>query len=140
VLDGAAAYLMAANQMPQWDLDALDARRRAFMWTGAAKATVSQCLVAWTKVCQTKEKGGLGIRELNLQNQCLLLKLLHHLHHPGDSAWAHWARNGLNLANLTGPDAVGAHGNALRGESSSTILSVHHHSSPRRWPTNKFLG
>jgi hypothetical protein len=80
VLDGAAA-----NQMPQGVLDALDARRRAFMWTGAAKATGSQCLVAWTKVCQTKEKGGLSIRELNLQNQCLLLKLLHRLHHPGDS-------------------------------------------------------
>jgi hypothetical protein len=61
VLDSAAA-----NQMPQGVLDALDARRRVFMWTGAAKATGSQCLVAWTKVCQTKEKGGLSIRELNL--------------------------------------------------------------------------
>jgi hypothetical protein len=36
VLDGAAAYLKAANQMPQGVLDALDARRRAFMWTCAS--------------------------------------------------------------------------------------------------------
>jgi hypothetical protein len=114
VLDGTAAYLMAANQMPKGVLDALDSRRRAFLWTGAAKTTGSQCLVVWPTVCQTKEKGGLGVRELHLQNQCLLLKLIHKLHHPGDSAWAQWARTGLDLANLTGRDAVGAHWDALR--------------------------
>jgi len=43
-----------------------------------------------------------------------LLKLIHRLHHPGDSAWAQWARTGLDLANLTGRDAVGAHWDALR--------------------------
>jgi hypothetical protein len=55
VLDGSAAYLMAANQMLQGVLDALE--RRDFLWTGAGKTTGSQCLVAWTLVCQTKEKG-----------------------------------------------------------------------------------
>ena len=82
VLDGAAAYLMAANQMPQGVLDILDARRRVFLWTGASKTSGSQYLVAWADVCQTKEKGGLGIRDLHLKNQCFLLKLLHRLHYP----------------------------------------------------------
>lgn len=107
VLDGSAAYLMAANQMPKGVLDALDSRRRAFLWTGTGKTTGSQCLVAWIVVCQTKEMGGLGVRELSLQNQFLLLKLIHRLHRPEDSAWAQWA-NGLDLANLTGSEAVGA--------------------------------
>lgn len=114
VLDGTAAYLMAATQMSKGVLDGLDSRRRAFLWTRAAKTTGSQCLVAWPTVCQTKEKGGLGVRELHLQNQCLLLKLVHGLHHPGDLAWAQWARTGIDLANLTSRDAVGAHWDALR--------------------------
>lgn len=114
VLDGSAAYLMAANQMLQGVLDALDSKRRDFLWTGAGKTTGSQCLVAWTLVCQTKEKGVLGVRELHLQNQCLLLKLIHRVHHPGDSAWAQWARISLDLVTLTGRDAVGAHWDALQ--------------------------
>lgn len=112
VLDGSAAYLMAANQMLQGVLDALE--RRDFLWTGAGKTTGSQCLVAWTLVCQTKEKGVLGVRELHFQNQCLLLKLIHRVHHPGDSAWAQWARISLDLVTLTGRDAVGAHWDALQ--------------------------
>jgi hypothetical protein len=52
----------------------------------------AQSLVAWEKVCWTKENGGLGIKDLSLMNICLLLKLLHRLHTAVDSAWASWAR------------------------------------------------
>jgi hypothetical protein len=46
-----------------------------------------------------KDRGGIGIRDLAAQNKCLLLKLLHRLHHPGDSAWV---RSKINLATLHG--------------------------------------
>jgi len=107
VIDGAGAYLMAANQFPQGVFDVLDSRRRAFLWDSTPSTIGAHCLVAWTKVCDSKEAGGMGIRDLQLQNQCLLLKLVHRLHHPEDSAWAHWARRGLHLGSLTGPYAVG---------------------------------
>ena len=52
-----------------------------------------KCLVAWEMVCQAKEDGGLGVKRLDTQNACLLLKLVHRLHHPQGSAWAMWARS-----------------------------------------------
>lgn len=66
---------MAANQFPWGVFDALDSRRRAFLWDDTLSTIGAHCLIAWTKVCDSKESGGLGIRDLQLQNQCLLLKL-----------------------------------------------------------------
>ena len=60
-----------------------------------------------------KTEGGLGIRNLATQNACLLLKLVHHLHRPNDSAWAAWAWQHVELASLEG-DAEGTHWEALR--------------------------
>ena len=78
---------MSSLLLPQGTLDALDRRRRAFLWSGEDHVSGAQCLVSWEQVCQTKEQGGLGVKDLAMQNKCLLLKLLHRLHNPGDSAW-----------------------------------------------------
>jgi hypothetical protein len=40
----------------------------------------AKCLVAWQTVYNTKEFGGLGIKDIGTQNICLLLKLLHKLY------------------------------------------------------------
>ena len=48
--------------------EALDAKRRAFLWNGSDKTSGAKCLVAWEKVCTMKEDGGLGIRRLDTQN------------------------------------------------------------------------
>lgn len=69
--------------------------------------------MAWTNVCRAKEDGGLGIKQLDAENACLLLKLLHGLHHLGDSAWAHWVADQVRLSDLGG-DMAGVHWSALR--------------------------
>ena len=61
----------------------------------------------------TKLEGGLGVKQISVQNACLLLKLLHRLHHPAGSSWATWARQRINLHTLHG-DVEGAHWDALR--------------------------
>ena len=48
------------------------------------------------------------IKDITAENKCLLLKLLHRLHNPGDSAWARWVRERVDLATLTG-DVAGPH-------------------------------
>lgn len=53
-------------------------------------------------MCQEKEDGGLGIKRADTKNACLLLKLLHHLHHPEGSAWAAWPSDLINMLNLHG--------------------------------------
>jgi len=73
----------------------------------------AQCLVAWEKACLPKEQGGLGIKDLRSFNQCLLLKLLHRLHHPEESAWAKWMADQVNLASLRGACA-GNHWDSLK--------------------------
>ncbi|WVZ49731.1 LOW QUALITY PROTEIN: hypothetical protein U9M48_001062, partial [Paspalum notatum var. saurae] len=110
VLDGTVTYSMAALLLPPGVLAALDQRRRAFLWSGAEHKTKGgQCLIAWPGVCTPKECGGLGIKDLALQNQCLLLKMLHRLYmiRLGQP-------EGLDLISLKGPWAVGAHWDALR--------------------------
>jgi hypothetical protein len=57
---------MSSMSLPRSVRELLDARRRAFLWTGKEKCHSSQCLVAWEHLCQSKGKGGLAIRSLEL--------------------------------------------------------------------------
>ena len=99
---------MSSLLLPQGTLDALDKRRRAFLWAGDDHVSGAQCLVAWELACQPKELGGLGIKDLAAQNKCLLLKLLYRLHNPGGSAWACWVRSKIDMISMHG-DIAGAH-------------------------------
>ena len=113
VLDGMPAHLMSALLLPAGTVDALDKRRRAFLWSGQDKVHGSQCLITWDKVCISKQDGGLGVKQISVQNACLMLKLLHRLHHPAGSSWATWARRHVDVHTLEG-DVQGAHWDAIR--------------------------
>jgi hypothetical protein len=65
VLDGLPTYLMAALPLPPAVEDKMDARHRAFIWTGSSQASGAQCLVAWAKASLSKENGGLGIKRVD---------------------------------------------------------------------------
>jgi hypothetical protein len=60
-----------------------------------------------------RDLGGLGIKDLGLQNIYLMLKLLHKLHCNRDSASATWVRRRACVASLTG-DIYGGHWDVLR--------------------------
>lgn len=115
VLDSQLVYFMCSLQLPPSIVKQMDGKRRAFLWSGdkSGKASPASCLVAWITVCKPKDLGGLGIKDLGIQNICLLLKLLHRLHCPQSSAWAVWVRGRACLANLKG-DVHGAHWETLR--------------------------
>lgn len=122
VIGGLLTSAMAAMLLPPGVIKAFDARRRAFLWTRSDAASGAQCLVAWDKACKDKEDEGLGIKRVEMQNACLLLKLLHRLHHPAGSAWATWASSRARLPDLSG-DLHGPHWGAQRAAAS---LSTHH--------------
>ena len=44
-------------------------------------------LAAWELVCRPKNKGGLGVIDLKIQNQGLLLKMLHKFYNQLDVPW-----------------------------------------------------
>ncbi|CAN6345376.1 unnamed protein product [Urochloa humidicola] len=108
VLDSQLIHAMSVLSLPQGVLDAFDKRRRAFLWSGEDSVSGAQCLMAWEQACLPKEQGGLGIKNIAVQNQCLLLKLLHRLHCPSNSSWAGWIREQIDLVTFHG-DVVGAH-------------------------------
>jgi hypothetical protein len=70
---------MSALCIPKTVIKAIDKRRRAFFWTREEKCHGSKCLVAWDSVQATKKRGGLGVKNLELQNKCLLMKFINKL-------------------------------------------------------------
>lgn len=65
-------YAMCSLALPKGTFDAMEQRDRAFLWTGSDKCTGGQCKVAWDIVALPKWKCGLGVKNLCLQNECLL--------------------------------------------------------------------
>lgn len=118
VLDALPTYAMAAMLLPPAVIKALDTLRRAFLWNAAERATGAQCLVAGERVCRAKEEGGFGVQDLETQNRCLLLKMLHRLHVASSSSrWAGWVWAELDGRSFLAPAAcrgAGEHGRALR--------------------------
>jgi hypothetical protein len=115
VLDSLPVYAMGAFELPEGVMDALDALRRAFLWAGEETVSGAQCLVSWKKACLPKVEGSLGIRDLRLQNTCLLLKLIHRAQIVENSAWSRWIEmefGGLLEAPET--NAAGTHLASLR--------------------------
>jgi hypothetical protein len=55
-----AVYYMSSTILPACVLEMLEARWRAFLWTGEEKCHGSKCLLAWERVCRTKENVALA--------------------------------------------------------------------------------
>ncbi|GJN19210.1 hypothetical protein PR202_gb06458 [Eleusine coracana subsp. coracana] len=104
---------MMALELPPGVVAAMTARRRAYIWAGDEKTNDAACMVAWDKVTTQKHCGGLGVRNIRMQNQCLLLKLLHRLHTATNSSWASWAREHADIPMMSGA-LEGEHWTMLR--------------------------
>lgn len=113
VLDSQLVYAMCALLIPPEIIERVDRRRRAFLWSGGENTLGAKCLVAWDHVCDVKDRGGLGLKDLSVQNTCLLLKLIHKLHQNEESSWANWIQANACLASLTG-NLHGYHWDTLR--------------------------
>lgn len=92
VLDGQLNYIMSALQLPAGAVHTIDKKRRGFLWNGSNDASEAKCLVPWDTVCSPRQSGGLGVKNIQKQNTCLLLKLLHRLYTSTTSSSACWAR------------------------------------------------
>jgi hypothetical protein len=99
VLSALPAHILACIKAPKWFYKEIDNRRRGYFWTGQSSASGGQCKIAWDIVCRPIEEGGLNIKNLKIQNICLLLKFIHKLHTSNISPWTKWIRSTVYRGN-----------------------------------------
>ena len=107
ILGSLPIYYMSSILLPKGVRELLDAKRRAFLCTGEEKCHGANCLVAWERVCQKREDGGLGVKNLEDMNHCLLMKFVHKIHEPGLLPWKTW------FLSQAGPHFTGIPGSYL---------------------------
>ncbi|WMV51176.1 hypothetical protein MTR67_044561 [Solanum verrucosum] len=86
VLDSLPTYVMSLFPLPPKVLKKLDKLRRDFLWHGC-KEIKGYNLVKWEITLKSKDKGGMGIRDLRKQNNSLLMKWLWRYNEEGQALW-----------------------------------------------------
>lgn len=77
VLSSLPTYYMFSLSIPQPVIDAIDKSRRHCLWRGSDFNSTKKSLFFQSLVGRPKEKGGLGVIDLRMHNNALLMKNLH---------------------------------------------------------------
>lgn len=88
VLQAMPLYTFSCFRVPDVVCKKLDAITRAFWW-GHEVGTRKLHLVNWEKNCQSKSRGGLGLKQFNLVNQAMISKKYWRIQHFPNSQMAH---------------------------------------------------
>jgi hypothetical protein len=81
---------MCSIQINPKILEHVEKIRRHYLWNKKTEdGEKSNSLAAWDMVCKPKDKGGLGVLNLKIQNEGLLLKYLHKFYNKADIPWVH---------------------------------------------------
>ena len=86
VLTSIPIYFFSFFRVPKKVVDKLVRIQRKFLWGGALDHTLAW--VKWDIVCLPKDKGGLGIKDVNTFNLALLAKWKWHLFQHQGQLWA----------------------------------------------------
>ncbi|KAL9408205.1 hypothetical protein AB3S75_046705 [Citrus x aurantiifolia] len=94
-------YAMQTTKIPSGIRDKIDQACRHFIWSGAA-GKKKMSLVKWDHICQPKLCGGLGLKNLSLMNEALLMKIGWGLISSPNSLWVQvlLSKYGLDHASL----------------------------------------
>jgi hypothetical protein len=90
IITSIANFTMCTIEINPKILQHIEKIRRRVLWskqTDEGEKCLS--LAAWDKVCKPKDKGGLGVLNLKIQNQALLLKFLDKFYKKKDIQWVH---------------------------------------------------
>jgi len=81
-------YAMCTVKLPKGVIDNIDRARKQCLWRGNdANRKKGGNLVAWETVMMPKEKGGLGVLNLRLHNDALLMKHLSKFYNKANLPW-----------------------------------------------------
>jgi hypothetical protein len=90
IITSIANYTMCTIEINPKILQHVEKIRRRVLWSKKTDDG-DKCLslAAWDMVCKPKDKGGLGVLNLKIQNQALLLKFLDKFYNKKDIQWVH---------------------------------------------------
>jgi hypothetical protein len=80
-------YTLCTIKVPKGFIENIDRARKQCLWRGNDDTAKGGNLVVWPTVMQPKEKGGLRVINLRLQNDALLLKQLDKFYNKTDIPW-----------------------------------------------------
>lgn len=86
-------YYMCSLQLPVIVIKAIDTARKNCLWRGNNPGSTRKSLASWEKVCTPKEKGGLGVVNLRIQNVAMLMKHLVKVYSGTDLPWVNLVTN-----------------------------------------------
>jgi hypothetical protein len=87
ILTLTATYAMCSLKLPKGVIDNIDRARKQCLWRGIDTTKKGGNLAAWPLVTKPKDKGGLGVINLCVQNDALLLEHLHKFYNKVDTPW-----------------------------------------------------
>ena len=87
VLSALPTYYMSTLELPKAIIKQIDKLRKSCLWRGTDVNGRGMPKAAWKLVCKSKEQGGLGITNLEVQNQALLMKNLDKFYNRKEVPW-----------------------------------------------------
>jgi hypothetical protein len=90
VLSALPTYTMCTYLLSKTMIKQIDKYRKHCLWRGS---DIHSKKAAWKLVCNSKDNGGLGVHDLYVQNESLLLKHLHKFFNKCDIPWVHLVWN-----------------------------------------------
>jgi hypothetical protein len=99
VFSALPTFAMSTFLLPKTVVKQIDKFRKHCLWRGSDLNNKKPPKTAWPMVCVSKENGGLGVLNLQTQNQSILLKNLHKFYNRLDIPWVQlvweiWYTNG----------------------------------------------
>jgi hypothetical protein len=87
VFSSSAIFFTGSLKLHKGVIKQLDKYRRHCLWRGADLNSNKPSKAAWPMVCVPKKHGGLGVLDLSLHNDAMLLKFLHKFFSKADIPW-----------------------------------------------------
>lgn len=109
VFSSSPMFHMATLKLHNGIITQLNKYMKHCLWRGSDLSSRKPSKAAWPMVCLPKQQGGLGVINLNSQNEALLLKFLHKFFTRADIPWVHlvWD-NYYNNGKLPGQNKEGS--------------------------------
>jgi hypothetical protein len=90
---------MCSLKIQKTVLNLCNRAQRHYFWAKEEDSSSLNTLAAWSNVCRPRHCGGLGVKNLELQNKALLMKQLHKFYSHADTPWVKlvWSLYGDNV-------------------------------------------